>query len=517
MSKVKLAIANCRVSTPEQLENNSLSRQQTSVEDAAEKLGAEIIRVWSGSVSSKKGVNVDRKDLEEMLALCKKDKRIKYVIIDELDRFMRSILEIGYFLVLFKKLDVEVVFASQPNLKTDNAANTLLLMLEAYKAEGSNEERIHKSISGQTTALKEGRYPFSPKPGYKRGVQAGVPEVHPVRGPALRNVLVRIAEHKVTPTQGLIELNKSDYTQERKPLKMDKFRNIATDGFNAGIVEIDQQVKVRNEAGVHEPLITLEQHQELIRIFDTKKKNQSGPRKNGNPKYPLNNITSHDTCLELVNKGKFVGFSHSNGKNPNLVWEKYRCRSCGLYITREELHLKVTQQFDKNPITKEGTNDFLKALDIVWKKKEAQARQDGARLSQKISALKDDIHNSAIAAIDPSNKNIKPEILNNIEKMKAEVQEFEDELSVLSQKADADKERFLKFALSFVSNMGENFLAISQENRAKCKQIIFPSGFYIDTEKNVYTPEISPLIRYATNKKDLPEVEKSLLVRVKRL
>lgn len=103
MPKKKLAIANCRVSSFEQLQNNSLSRQQTSVEDAADKLDAEIIRTWKGNVSSKKGLNVDRKDLEQMLDLCKKDKRIKYVIIDELDRFMRSILEIGYFLVLFKK------------------------------------------------------------------------------------------------------------------------------------------------------------------------------------------------------------------------------------------------------------------------------------------------------------------------------------------------------------------------------------------------------------------------------
>jgi hypothetical protein len=68
-----------------------------------------------------------------------------------------------------------------------------------------------------------------------------------------------------------------------------------------------------------------------------------------------------------------------------------------------------------------------------------------------------------------------------------------------------------------VSNLGENFLSISPENRAKCKQIIFPAGFYMNTEKNVYTPEISPLIRLAANKKDLPEAEKSLLVRVRGL
>ncbi|HSE29430.1 MAG TPA: recombinase family protein [Candidatus Saccharimonadales bacterium] len=517
MTKKVFAIANCRVSSIEQLLNNSLPRQESSVYAAAKELGVEIIKVWSGSVSSKKGSNVDRKDLEEMLNLCKKDKRIKFVIIDELDRFMRSILEIGYFLVLFKQQGVEVVFASQPNLKTDTAANTLLLMLEAYKAEGSNEERIHKSISGQTTALKDGRYPFHPKAGYMRGTNKGVPDVHPVRGIALREVFVRMAEHVVTPTEGLIELNKSDYTLERSPLKMDKFRKIATDPFYAGIVEINKQVKVRNENGEHEPLITFEQHEELLRIFDAKKKTQTGPRKNGNPKFPLNRITLHDTCLELKNKGKFVGYDHGNGKNPNLIYEKYRCRSCGFYLTRAELHPKVAQLFKDNPINEDGAKDFIEALDVVWKKKEAQARQDSVRIGQKIKALSDDIDNRAIAAIDPSNIKIKPEILANIEKMKTQVEELKEELHSLEQKMDTDKDKFLKFAFNFASNMGDNFMTITEENREKCKQIIFPAGFYMDADKNVYTPKISPLITLATTKKDT-EVSKNVqMVRVTRL
>lgn len=517
MSSKPLALANCRVSSPEQELSGSLGRQEKSVEGAAVVLGAEIVHTWSGSVSSKKGSNINRKDLDEMLAWCKKDKRIKYIIIDELDRFMRSILEIGYFLVLFQKLGVEVVFASQPNLKTDTAANTLLLMLEAYKAEGSNEERIHKSISGQTSALNAGKYPFHPKAGYMKGIKAGVPQPHPVRGPALGDVLVRMAEHIVTPTQGLVELNKSAYTQQRAPLKMDKFRKIATDPFYAGIVEIHKQVDVRNDGGKHDPLITLEQHQELVRIFDNKKKNQSGPRKNGNPKYPLNSITAHDTCLELKNKGKFVGYDHGNGKNPNLVYEKYRCRSCGFYLTRDELHEKVMQHIADHPITKEGSNSFMQALDTVWKKKEAQARLDSARINQKIASLTDDISNRALAATDQSNIDIKPEIMAYIKKTKAEVHELEEELSELNQKMDTDKERFLKFAFNFVANMGESFMSITPENRIKCKQIIFPAGFYMDAEKNVYTPEISPLITFATTKKDAEASNFTRMVRVKRL
>jgi DNA invertase Pin-like site-specific DNA recombinase len=113
-----------RVSSDEQLENGSIPRQKTAVEKASKILEADIVRTWSGSVSSKKWNNVERKDLEEMLAECKRNRRIKYAIFDEVDRFMRSMLEIGYFIVEFKKLGVEVKFASQPDLKTDTAADT---------------------------------------------------------------------------------------------------------------------------------------------------------------------------------------------------------------------------------------------------------------------------------------------------------------------------------------------------------------------------------------------------------
>ncbi len=86
-----LAIANCRVSSDEQLLNNSLNRQQISVKSAADKLGVEIVKTWSGSVSSKAGTNIKRKDLLEMLDFCKQNKKVKYAIFDEYDRYMRSV------------------------------------------------------------------------------------------------------------------------------------------------------------------------------------------------------------------------------------------------------------------------------------------------------------------------------------------------------------------------------------------------------------------------------------------
>lgn len=103
-------IALCRVSTSEQESNGSLRRQNKNVKRMAEKLGVKLVKVWSGSTSSKKGANLRRKDLNEMLEYCKNHKNVKYLLVDVPDRFMRSYEEAGYYFVLFRKQGVEILF-----------------------------------------------------------------------------------------------------------------------------------------------------------------------------------------------------------------------------------------------------------------------------------------------------------------------------------------------------------------------------------------------------------------------
>lgn len=517
MSGQVLAIAICRVSTSEQLANGSLPRQRRRVLEAAKKLGATIPdEYWfSGNVSSKRGTNLKRKDLIAILKLCRKDKRIKYVIVDEPDRFMRSIDEAIYYEVEFSKLGVKVWYASNEMLNSGDLMSKIYKISEYWRAEGSNDERIQKSISGQTDALKAGRYPFHPKPGYRRGVLKGIPEIDEVRGPALRNVLELMAAGMITPTQALKKLNQSDFVKDRAPYKMDKFRKIATDPFYAGIVEVNKQVKVRNINGAHDSLISMPTHQQLIRIFNSKEKNQSGPLKNGNPKYPCNNLVHCDYCKHLPN-GRVVGFDLTNGKPSSKVYEKYRCRGCRRSIERDELHNMIMQQFHKHPLTPDARAMLQDALRQVWKEKEGDLQQEKTRMEYKLAALKGKIDSQVEAAIDPTNATIKTSIMDSIERNKAEADELEYSISKLHANAAADEERFMQFALTWVEKTAENFLApeLSKENRLRCKQIVFPAGFRLDKNGKVYTPEISPLITLQTTKKDAEASDNSHLVRV---
>ena len=142
MPRQTLAIATCRVSSDEQLENNSLKRQQDAVIKAATELGVTILEddLWAGSISSKRGTNVNRKDLKAMIDRCKKDKRIKYLIVDEPDRFMRSIDEAIYF-----EVTVEVTIDPSNASIQDNLLSSITKKKLEIASLGDRLEQLHNS------------------------------------------------------------------------------------------------------------------------------------------------------------------------------------------------------------------------------------------------------------------------------------------------------------------------------------------------------------------------------------
>ena len=64
----KTAIALCRVSTQRQLLDGNLEPQEERINRVSEQLGVPVERWWRLAISSRKGKNVKRKDLLEMLS-----------------------------------------------------------------------------------------------------------------------------------------------------------------------------------------------------------------------------------------------------------------------------------------------------------------------------------------------------------------------------------------------------------------------------------------------------------------
>lgn len=518
-----LAITTCRVSSAEQLENNSLSRQQEAVLRCAKELGVVIPNdgQWSGNVSSKRGNNVYRKDLQEMLTYCRKHKNVKYLIVDEPDRFMRSIEEAFHFEVEFKKLGVQVWYASDNQLNTGDLMSKMLRFMKYFSAEGSNEERIAKSISGGQMAIRQGRLPSSPKVGYRKGSVAGVHEINPVLAIPLRIALKKLASGLVTPTDALKELNAGDFGKHyTKKLKMDRFRIMACEPYYAGIVELKGKFNQRNENGLHEPLISKTEHEKILRVFKRNPKSQFGHRKNKNEVYPLSNKITCDKCESIEKKyPRFTSCPISNGlkRKTTKFYEKYRCRGCNRYLDKDETHEQFTALMNATIFPTNDLNLLKQKLIKTFNSKHLEKRSEIQRLEILNLNLAEKIENKVDAATDPTNAFIKEEISKSIVRLKVEQQANEDRIVELRNQNDSDLQEFLDFALSFLDDKGKRFFDLTEEDMKRCKQLVFPAQIYVDADKNVYTNEISAIFRGGTNKKDTVVSSKSNVVRVQGL
>src|ERR1700679_3454905 len=199
------AIAIRRVSSKKQAENNhSLDQQDTSVQNMAATLDAEIVMEWAMATSAKKGKNLNRKDLQAALIYCRYNRAVKYLLIDKVSRFMRELEMIFYYKVEFKKLDVKLIFCdpSQQELNADNARASYELARKGYEAEVENEERTNTSNTKMKDRVRLGYRPFYPYQGYKKTAAAdGLHVRDEPRFSLLQKALRATASLTMTPKQ----------------------------------------------------------------------------------------------------------------------------------------------------------------------------------------------------------------------------------------------------------------------------------------------------------------------------
>ena len=456
---------------------------------------------WSGSVSSKCGKNVKRKDLNEILEAVKRDKSIKYIIVDEPDRFMRSIQEAFYWETVFDTNGVKVMYTDE-DLNGDDAATKAQRFFKYFRAEGSNEERVDKAIKGHLKNLKMGRYPFAVPRGYKKGRQTAVPEKDDEKADLLQDMMKAIACGILTPSEALVEYNRQATLLYEKfsPLKMDRWRATIINPFYAGIVEMNKQVKYRNEYGLHESIITKEEHYRIVEIMNKKGKAHKAPAKNGNPIFPLNKILYCDKCRHSHSKyNVFVGVHQGNGQGK--YYDKYRCRGCYRSLQKEEVNDGVKRICDILDMTKDNRDKLISALERIWKQEEGDISKKILSLKQKLGNLEGSISSLMTAYLEEEDIDMKQDIRERRRKMKEDAEKVKDEIARLETSVSDDKKSFVEFALSFVDKLGSHFTELSPADTEKCKQIIFPEGFRIDQNKNVYTTYISPIYRLRSRKK----------------
>lgn len=498
------AIALCRVSTQEQrIEGHSLERQQGNVKTCAAELGVTLKKIWSIDQSSRAGKNMKRKDISEMLEFCKKDKSVKYLIIDEVDRFMRSIGEFYYFEQRFEEIGVKTYYASQPSLNTGDSSSKIHKVLSILSAEMSNDERQRKTTGGMRARVTAGYYPFNTHRGYRKTLTPGLHEPDPESFEVYQRAFKSIARRASTPQESLEMINLW-LTKNRLPkLKIDKFLSLLRDEYYAGVVKIEKW-DIRCEAGLHSPMISSREYASIQQTISSRKK-RAYHRMQFNPEFPLAKLL---VCGECCDGSKLTGSFQSNGKGKR--YPKYRCRGCGLQLRRDDVHSNVNVMLSKIQLSSSDIDLLMSSLETVWNENQVDHLKQLARANSRLAEL-NQTKEALILKTASSPVELQLDYDEAINKIKHQIAEANTEIDLLGD-AQNDLIEFVQFCLKTLDNIASNWWELSPDKRRLCQQMIFPNGIFVYRDNKVGTDNMTTIYRLPRIKKDLRIDRKSLMV-----
>ena len=507
-----LAIALCRVSTPGQMRDGNLDPQIERVNKAADFLETTIVKRWELAISSRKGKNIKRKDLLEMYKYCQSNKRVKYLIVDEVDRFMRSIDEYYWWKVQLRGIGVQIIHANKPQVNPDDQAAIFDELIDIYKAEQSNHERITKTPEKQMAKMRAGYYPFPPLPGYQK---SSVPSLHDIdtqRFSLLQTAFKSITNGTATPNEALKAMTKAGYlTVGGNSMDMERFKQLAVKPYYSGIIQVADW-EVATEDGLHTHMLTKEEHQQLKFIMSGKKKKFAVNKKN--PAFPMNETLCYDCLNEAIDTGKITGYRNHNGKAKSEAnkhyYERYRCRGCNTYFTKYELHEKVSERL--GTVVLDNKEALIKELTALWRTKTTNNKQKIAAFKTREQLIEQEQANLAVELAATDNQTVKRAMVAAIEQKEQEKLSLQADIQNYSN-PDTDLEKFIAYSINYTEELKAKYWSLDWDRRKRCELLLFPDGFYTTRQKKVYTPRVSPIYRDTTKKK-APEQGLNTLISV---
>lgn len=499
MNRVK-AVALCRVSTSKQrIHGTSLEAQEKRIYKAAELLEVELDEdhIWRKDISSRKGKNLKRPDLLEIHGTCKRDRTIKYFIVDEPDRFMRSIKEYYWWQVEFERIGVRVVFANNPLVSEEDQYAIFDEMINIYRAESSNHERSTKTKDKMQSRIDDGYYPGHQHLGYKKSDVRGLHVPHEPNFSILQQGMKDLAYGKKTTREALTWMTLQGLKlPSGKEVQMDKLRRILREPYYYGAVVMGNFKP--NQKALHQPMITQDEFERVERLSRGLKVKFRVNRHN--PDFPMNGMICERCHTEQKPAAKLTGYTNNNGKkgNSRRYYSRYHCRSCGTSYRRSDIHDEVSKFMESLSVNESARGKLLEALRSAWNESKADSIREVAVLRTRL--LNEQAVKGQLIVSLATSPALREDIEQAINIKKATIKEIENQIEA-AEDIDKEFETFCAFALEFVENLKQHWWELDHDNRLRCEQLLFPELLRITPRGKVSTPKLSPIYRYESTKK----------------
>ena len=476
-----------RVSSEEQVENYSLSNQESTCKKVAESRDLNILEIFREEGASAKTAN--RPELIKLLEYCRKHKdNIALVMFYRIDRLARQISD--YLTIKRKLFELGITLMSATEPTEDTPTGKFVETLLAASAQLDNDVRGARSKQGLYQRFRDG-LPIGKAPLGYQNITEGEKQI--VIPHELEFQLVKKAWDLVTTgtksTREMAEIMNSWGLRAVWGKKLYKLRSqtvcrIFRSIIYTGVLKYD---KYPNEevVGKYTPMITKEQFYRVQDILDGRRTTPMGSkRKVDNPNFPLRKLVKCHYCGSPLTAGICKG----NTKTYPYYWCRSNCLKTISSIKLEEILLDRLKEIQPS---QEAVELFTLILRTTYDKriKTLQERKKTAdnelfELKEMMSKLvqghlrgtySDDIYESQKTLFE--DKILSTEIVAN----DSTLDKYDIESTIVFIKA------LLKnLARAYeVSDYGQKQVLISS---------IFPSGLTFDNTR-LLNSEISPIYR----------------------
>jgi DNA invertase Pin-like site-specific DNA recombinase/transcription elongation factor Elf1 len=368
-NKIKKALAYCRVSSQEQTEGYSLDTQEKFCRKFADDNGYKMVEVYRDE--GKSGTSLNRPALQDLLAKCQEDKDINAVVVQETDRLARNTKDHLTIRAMLKKAGIKLISVAQPMLDDSpegNMIDTILASVNQFQSDINSR----KTKKGLQERFDSGWLPgWSPLGFIKKELENGKSIVVP--DPEKWNLVKQAFKMYLTGNYSVVQITEKFFKQGlRSKTGVKVPYSIMTDTlrnpFYAGLMRWNGQEKM----GKHKPMITLEEHRQILTIMDAHNYHACRRRKHN---FLLRGFVFCDICGQ-----RFTADRH----RANKISDYYHCSARSIEhsnkdqnVETDNLEEQVEGAFKNIQFSREFINLVIQKVKTFYqeKRKESESQK----------------------------------------------------------------------------------------------------------------------------------------------
>ncbi len=371
----KLVVKYTRVSGGKQMLNDSIEKQNTTINEFAKKFNLEIVANFGDTHESAK--TDDRKEFQRMIEFCKRSRgRISTILVYKMTRFSRTGGKaISIADELRNKYGIHIIAVTEP-MDTSNPNGVLFQEMQLIFAKWDNVQRQQVTSAGMKSKYSKGEWLSNPPQGYDI-----------VRSNGERKIMLNEQGKKMKKAWDwkLKGMKNEDIAEKltQMGVKMYKqqiykvFKNpfycglIAHGMLNGKVVEGKQEKMVSQDVffKIHE-----------LRLASTK---YGVPHKKENKEVPLKVFLKCEDCGEPLT-GYVV-------KKKNLYYYKCRKKGCKSNKSAKEMHRMFVDKLGELQVKKEFLDGIAFQLEYAYYNNNKDNSEKEIALNKRLSELKMEI------------------------------------------------------------------------------------------------------------------------------